>query len=237
MLGLLVILLISWGLLFLVEKKNLGAIGIAPTPKHLAQFLAGFAIIVIFCSILVYIETVLKAVQWESKGFHTKVLFKAFIYHIKSALTEDLVFRGALLYVLIKRLGHRWAIFLSALCFGVYHVFSYGITTERWVLIGYVILITGVTGYVWAYAFYKTKSIYIGLGLHLGYNLLMSCFYESQPYGELLFGELAKTDLSEPYETYYAFFRGLFPSVMTLLVLILLNRSRLILSKNKSEQE
>ncbi len=232
MLGLLVILLISWGLLFLFEKKNLGALGIVPTPRHLAQLLVGFAIIVVICSVLVYIETLLKAVQWEFKGFRPKIFFKALIYHTKSALTEDLVFRGVLLYILIRRLGYLWAILLSALCFGVYHVFSYGITAERWILIGYVVLITGFTGYVWAYAFYKTKSIYIGLGLHIGYNILMSCFYESQPYGELLFGELAKTDLSEPYEMYYTFFRGLFPSIMTLLSLKLLNRSRLIVPKN-----
>jgi hypothetical protein len=120
---------------------------------------------------------------------------------------------------LIRRLGAKWAILISAVFFGVYHVFSYGITGERAILIAYVVLITGFTGYVWADAFHKSKSIYFGLGLHVGYNMLMACFYEAQPYGELLFSELSRTDLVEPTKSYYSLFRGLFPTVLTLILL------------------
>jgi hypothetical protein len=33
------------------------------------------------------------------------LFFDSFIYHLKSALSEDLVFRGILLYILIKKIG------------------------------------------------------------------------------------------------------------------------------------
>ncbi|MEL6810121.1 MAG: CPBP family intramembrane glutamic endopeptidase [Bacteroidota bacterium] len=224
MIGLLVLLIISWGLLFLFEKKNLNAVGIIPTPQRLLQFFIGFVLIVAICLILIYIDTWAKSIQWEFLGTSFKTFYKAFIYHLRSALTEDLVFRGAVLYVLIQRLGAKWALWISALCFGVYHVFSYGILQERWILIFYVILITGFTGYVWAYAFHKTKSIFIGLGLHVGYNMFMTCFYESQPYGELLFSEVSRIELSEAADSFYSFFRGLFPTVITLISLKLLFR-------------
>lgn len=233
MIGLLVILLISWGLLFLIEKKNLNAIGIFPGKNRLLQFAIGLVMIVVFCLMLIFIETRLKSIKWQFSGFRIRPLIDAFVYHLRSALTEELIFRGAILYILIQRLGPKWAILISAVFFGVYHVFSYGMTNERWVLIGYVILITGFTGYVWAYAFYKTKSIYLGLGLHLGYNLLMSCFYESQPYGELLFTEVSRVDLGEPAESFYAFFRGLFPTVMTLILLNLMLRKGIIRVSDK----
>ncbi len=150
MIGLLVLLVISWGLLFLFEKKNLNAIGVVPTFQRLIQFFVGFALIVVICLILIYIETWVKSVQWEFLGTRYRVLYEAFVYHLRSALTEDLVFRGAALYILIQRLGARWAIWISAVCFGVYHVFSYGILEERWILIVYVVLVTGFAGYVWA---------------------------------------------------------------------------------------
>jgi membrane protease YdiL (CAAX protease family) len=54
------------------------------------------------------------------------LFFDSFIYHLKSALTEDLAFRGALLYILIKKIGVQKGFFLSAITFGIYHWFSYG---------------------------------------------------------------------------------------------------------------
>ena len=235
MIGLVVILLISWGLLYLFEKKNLSAIGLLPNGKRLLQFAMGIVLIVLICLILLGIETQVKSIEWQFLGFEIGTMADAFIYHLRSALTEDLVFRGALLYILIQRLGIKWGLLISAICFGVYHVFSYGMLTERWILITYVIVITGFTGYVWAWAFYKTRSIYLGLGLHVGYNMIMSCFYESQPYGELLFTQLSSVDLVDPMASYYSIFRGLFPTALTWITLEMMLRSGIIGSTEKIE--
>ncbi|MEM7186134.1 MAG: CPBP family intramembrane glutamic endopeptidase [Bacteroidota bacterium] len=235
MLGLLVLLLVSWGLLFLFERKDLRAIGILPCPKHLIHWLLGMTLIVVFCLTLIGIETRIKTVEWNYQGLRFGLLLDAFVYHLRSALTEDLVFRGALLYLLIRRLGARWGILLSAICFGIYHVFSYGITGERWILIAYVILITGTTGWVWAYVFHKTRSIYLGLGLHIGYNLVMSCFYEAPLFGELLFSAISSTELSEPGQSFYTFFRGLFTPIATLATLVFLFRHPWFKARNISE--
>ena len=67
-----------------------------------------------------------------------------------------------------SKIGAKKAILISAIVFGVYHIFSYGMTGDKIIPILYVTLITGFTGYVWAYTFYKTKSVMLALGFHLG---------------------------------------------------------------------
>ncbi|WP_104736418.1 CPBP family intramembrane glutamic endopeptidase [Hanstruepera ponticola] len=225
MLGLLVIIIVSWVLLHLIEKKNIDVLGIVPSFKSLGQFALGFLVISIIVLLNIFFETQILNVEWESKTIDYAIFFNAFLYHLKSALTEDLVFRGAILYILINRLGAKWGVLISALCFGIYHVFSYGMASDRIVPILYVIIITGFTGYVWAYTFYKTKSIMMGLGFHLGVNLINACFFESQPYGELIFTEVSRINISEWNNFLFLIFKGLFPSIFTLIFIKYLLKS------------
>ena len=233
MLGLLIIIVVSWVLLHFIEKKNIEVLGIIPTGKRMVQFLIGLVFIMLITLLNIYIETIVLKIDWQ---FQTSInynqIFDAFIYHIRSALTEDLVFRGAILYILINRLGAKWGILISAMCFGVYHVFSYGMTEARIIPILYVILITGFTGYVWAYTFYKTKSIVLALGFHLGVNLMNTFFFESQPYGELIFEAITKIELVDWSWLGFNLFKGLFPSIMTLLFVKLLLKYDLKKIKN-----
>lgn len=217
MLGLLIIIVISWLLLQFFEKKSIDALGIMPSVNRAFQFFVGFIVISLIVLINIYVETRILNIDWELKTVSYRTIFNALWYHLKSALTEDLVFRGAILYILIKRIGAKWAILISALFFGVYHVFSYGMTGERLIPILYVILVTGFTGYVWAYSFYKTKSIMMGLGFHLGVNIINTFFFESQPYGELIFKAISKVELRDWDWLYFSLFKGLFPSIVTLI--------------------
>jgi membrane protease YdiL (CAAX protease family) len=227
MLGLLVIVLVSWGLLYFIEKEHLDAIGIIPFPKRIVQFLVGLVVIVILTLTNLYIQTKTESITWKSHPVDYAILWDALVYHLKSTLTEDLVFRGVILYILIKRIGVNKALLLSTAAFGLYHWFSYGILNERWMLLAYVFLITGLNGYVWAYSFYKTRSIFLPLAFHLGSNFTMSCFLESQPYGELLFSIVSKTDLTGWSGFFYSFFKGLFPGIATFICVKLLLRMRL----------
>ena len=132
MLGLLVIIVISWGLLYLIERKNIEVLGIIPYPNRIFQFVIGMVFMMLLNLLVIYIESIVLNVDWELKrGINYKLIFESFIYHIRSALTEDLVFRGAILYILISRIGGEKAILISAIFFGVYHVFSYGMTGDR----------------------------------------------------------------------------------------------------------
>lgn len=217
MLGLLVIIVVSWLLLHFIEKKNIDVLGVVPNVSRLGQFLIGFLVMTIIVLINVCIETFVLKVEWKVNTLDYTALFNAFIYHIRSALTEDLVFRGAILYILIKRIGATKALWLSAIIFGVYHWFSYGIIGERIILLAYVFVITGFTGYVWAFTFSKTKSIMMGLGFHLAVNFTNACFFESQPYGELIFLEVSRLEIKDWNWLFFNLFKGLFPSIITLI--------------------
>ncbi len=217
MLGLLVIIVISWLLLHFFEKKNINVLGVIPNTNRLRQFLIGLLVIIVITLLNIYVETLILKVDWKLNAISYHEIINALWYHLKSALTEDLVFRGAILYILISKLGVKWAIWISAVVFGIYHWFSYGIFGESVILLAYVFLITGFTGYVWAYTFYKTKSIMMGLGFHLGMNFINVCFFESQPYGELIFQEVSRISLKDWNWLYFSLFKGLFPSIITLI--------------------
>ncbi len=203
-------------LLHFIEKKNIDCLGIIPYGKRITQFFVGMVFIMLINLVNIYIETIVLKIDWKLQpSINYQFIFNAFVYHIRSALTEDLVFRGAILYILINRLGAKWGILISALCFGVYHVFSYGINGDRVIPILYVILVTGFTGYVWAYTFHKTQSIIMALGFHLGINLVSCFFFESQPYGELIFTEISRANIWGWNKLLFLIFKGLFPSIMT----------------------
>lgn len=233
MLGLLVIIVISGFLLYVFEKENIHVLGVFPVREKTTQFLIGFGVIMLISLVNILIEKFVLKVEWQLASFDYRTILSALWYHFKSALTEDLVFRGAILYILIKRLSANKAIVMSAIVFGVYHWFSYGIIGERVILLAYVFLITGFTGYVWAFTFYKTKSIMLGLGFHLGVNFINACFFTSQPYGELLFQVVSKVNLQDWNWLWFHLFKGLFPSVATL---IFVKQYLKILSYNSPKQ-
>lgn len=105
----------------------------------------------------------------------------------KAAFFEELIFRGALLYLLIKRLGINWACLISASVFGIYHWFSYQMFDRGLIPMVYVFLLTGAGGFMFAYAFAKTKSLYAPLGLHFGWIAISIVVFSAGPLGNSLF--------------------------------------------------
>ena len=106
------------------------------------------------------------------------------------------MFRGALLYILIRRLGRNKSVLISACAFGIYHWFSYGIFGNPIPMV-LIFLGTGLMGYAWAWAFAKTRSIMLPFGLHLGWNFVHNSIFSKGPLGDLLLisqGEQAMGD-------------------------------------------
>ncbi|WP_020537322.1 CPBP family intramembrane glutamic endopeptidase [Lewinella cohaerens] len=186
MIGIIIILAISWLLLFLIEKKSILSLGILPIIKRLKEFLIGFLITAILCAIVQYTESLLKSSTWVSNETITPlIILKSFWWDLKSVLTEELIFRGAILYILIQKIGTNKAILISAITFGIYHWFSFGVLGNI-LAMALVFLGTGVMGYAWAWAFAKTKSIMLPLGLHLGWNFIHNTIFSKGPLGELV---------------------------------------------------
>ncbi|QED38022.1 CPBP family intramembrane metalloprotease [Antarcticibacterium arcticum] len=186
MIGIFVALAISWLLLYLIEKKNIFALGFLPLGKKLKQFLIGFLITGILCILAQYLESYLKSSTWIlNKNITSEIILKSFWWDFKSVLREELIFRGALLYILIQKIGSRKSILISAIAFGIYHWFSYGVLGNVMAMI-LVFIGTGLMGYAWAWAFSKTKSIMLPFGLHLGWNFFYNTIFSKGPLGELV---------------------------------------------------
>ena len=98
---------------------------------------------------------------------------------------EELLFRGALLYIAIKIFGIRNACIISSVAFGIYHWFSYGIWGDIIQMI-YIFILTGIGGLLFAYSFALTKSVYLPVGLHLGWNLVSVVVFSQGPLGDQL---------------------------------------------------
>ncbi|MGQ3088461.1 lysostaphin resistance A-like protein, partial [Flavobacterium sp.] len=88
----------------------------------------------------------------------------------RAVLYEELIFRGALLYLLIQKTGTNRAMLVSSAAFGIYHWFAwqaFGNPVQMLV----IFLMTGSCGYIFALAFVRTRSMYLPFALHLGNNI------------------------------------------------------------------
>ncbi len=197
MIGILVALAISWLLLFLIEKKSVLSLGFLPIIKRLKQFLIGFLITAILCAIVQYSESLLKSSNWIlNEKITSLIILKSFFWDLKSVLSEELIFRGAILYILIQKIGSKKAILISAIAFGIYHWFSFGVLGNIVAMI-LVFIGTGLMGYAWAWAFAKTKSIMLPLGFHLGWNFINNTIFSKGPLGELVLTSQGGNELSD----------------------------------------
>ncbi len=187
MIGILVLVALSGLLLYLLEKKSLLALGFLPVGKRLKQFGLGFLITAILCVLVQLLESYLKSASWVlNPDIDSLTVVKSFWWDVKSVLTEELLFRGALLYILIRMIGSKRAVLISAIAFGIYHWFSYGVLGNVMAML-IVFIGTGLMGYAWAWAFAKSKSILLPFGFHLGWNFTYNTLFSKGPLGELVF--------------------------------------------------
>lgn len=186
MIGILFQLFASAALLWFVEKQPLTVLGVFPLRVRARQFIFGFFITACLCSLSQFLYSSLTASLWALEPVYTHLrLLNAIFKDVKSVLFEELIFRGALLYLAIKKLGTHKAILLSAIAFGVYHWFSFGAFGNP-VLMTYVFLSTGLTGFVWALAFAKTKSMALPIGFHMGWNIFYNSVFSRGPWGSVM---------------------------------------------------
>lgn len=97
-------------------------------------------------------------------------------YLFKSVTFETLIFEGALLYILIQRIGAAKAILVSGFAFGIYHWFSWNLFGQP-AAMAIVFVTTGLAGWLWALAFRVTGSIYLPFALHYGVNFASSILF------------------------------------------------------------
>ncbi|HEX6889948.1 MAG TPA: CPBP family intramembrane glutamic endopeptidase, partial [Chryseolinea sp.] len=174
----------SWLILRYVEEKDLSVLGIVPTKKRVGNFVYGIIASTITCGIYYLAIAYAAGGIWSiNEAFIRQSFLYGSWWTFKSVLFEELIFRGALLYVLIQRLGLKAGCFISAFCFGIYHWFSYNVNGDIFQMI-VILIMTGIAGLMFAFAFGITKSLYLPIGLHFGWNFVSTVVFSNGPLGK-----------------------------------------------------
>jgi len=188
MVGLLVVFILSWLILWFFSKEHITVLGIIPSSRRSKEFSTGFILMAIMSTINLLGQGYFKEISYaQNSDYGIWESLNAIWWTLKADLLEELVFRGAVLYILIKKMGIVKACILDAIAFGVYHWFSYEMFGGRIVPMIYVFLLTGASGWMFAFAFAKTKSLYASLGLHFGWIVVSIVIFSAGPLGNQLF--------------------------------------------------
>lgn len=182
MIGIILIIL-SW-LMLRLQRRPLSALGFDRPGRRFAELLIGLLVAGAFAGSQFLLTAFLAGFDWVvNPQFRPALLVESLRWNVNSVLFEELLFRGYLLYKAIEYLGARKACLLSAVAFGIYHWFSYEIFGQ-WTTMLYVLLMTGTFGWMLAWAFARTGSIFLPIGLHLGWNLVTILIFSNGPLGD-----------------------------------------------------
>ncbi|HWZ03923.1 MAG TPA: CPBP family intramembrane glutamic endopeptidase [Mucilaginibacter sp.] len=196
MIGIIIELLISWLLLKYVQHENLNVLGLAPGRRRLFDLLSGLLLPLVYVCVFEFaVAAVVHNPYKLHPGYRPVDFGHACWYLLKSVAYEDLLFRGALLYILMQKIGMQKAMLISAVAFGIYHWFAWGALGNPAAMV-IIFLMTGSAGYIYALAFERTSSMYLGAGLHFGIDFATSVlFSQDKSIGQQL---LVKTFSKDP---------------------------------------
>lgn len=231
--GLIVELIISWLLLWIFCKQSLLSLGIVPTKSRLLNLFFGFLIAVACCTVYYLSFTAFANIRWTlNHEFTGQAFLSSSWWTLKSVLYEEFIFRGALLYLLIKKLGINTACITSDTCFGIYHWFTSGAMGNP-LQMTFVFLITGIWGLMFAIAFARTKSLYLPIGLHFGWNIISTVIFSQGPLGnQLLIGSDGQKLGGILSLTVFLFQLFAVPLITYLYLILLSKKQDLLLAQN-----
>lgn len=217
MLQLIGLLLISWLIIWLFTKGNLSVLGLTPTTERLQYF----AVLFIASSILSSTTFILRMYFAEEKYILTSTLSLHSIlleiwYQFRTVMTEELVCRGALLYILIKKIGQTKAIIITSVFFAVLHWINAGVWGNI-IQMTIVFSFTFAMGLLLALSYAKTFSLLIPFAIHFGWNLMQNYIFPDTAIGNHIL--ILATPPPEVTISYLAFFTMLLlPKISILIV-------------------
>jgi membrane protease YdiL (CAAX protease family) len=237
MVGIIVQLVISWFIVWLYERNDLRVLGLFPTKTRLKDFLIFFTLTALCCASGFFLKMYFSSIRWELNPDLTYGLIaKGIWWNIKSVLFEELIFRGVLFYILIKKIGVTRALLFSAVAFGIYHWFSFGVIGNI-PQMSITFLLTGTMGLLFAYGYAKTMSLYIPIAIHLGWNITQGLVFSDGPVGNGIFKPVSEEGFRT--DSYFIFFTVFLVPIVSALVLntFLLKKKRQVeLLENNRQQ-
>lgn len=177
MLQLIGLLAISWLLVWLFSKKNLSVLGGQPTKERLFYFIILFIVSSLISATTFLLKMYFAKEEYTlNQSLTTEIFFTEIGKQIRTVLTEELVCRGVLLYLLIKKIGQTKALFFSSLFFAALHWLNSEIWGNGMQMI-LVFIFTFTMGFLLAYSYARTYSILMPFAIHLGWNLTQNFIF------------------------------------------------------------
>lgn len=140
-------------------------VGLSLSGTRLTQFGVGVALgaAMVFTWCLVFRAGF--GIRWERNVQVTGFFWLAGVwFYLKSAVFEELVFRGYGFVRLSESLGFRAAQALTAILFAVYHVLNVGMPLVP------ALLFTGMGSLLFGYAFMRSGGVMLPIGMHAAWN-------------------------------------------------------------------
>ena len=149
-----------------VDRRPLSAFGVGFPPhwqRHLGAGLAlaggMLAALIAGCYAFGYVS-----VRWTGRQVPASTLFATFSLLLLAAVTEELVFRGFPLQILVDGLGRWPAVIVMSVIFGGTHLQNPNAS-----LLGSAN--TVIAGILLSLAYVKTRSLWLPYGIHVGWNV------------------------------------------------------------------
>ena len=217
MLQLIALLAISWFIIWLFEKENLSVLGLGLTNERLKYFSLLFLVSsIISASAFLLKIYIAKEVYILSQSLTTKSILVEIWNQFRSVLTEELLCRGVLLYILIKKVGQTKAIIFSSILFAALHWLNVGIWGSPIQMI-VVFSFTFTMGLLLAYAYARTFSLWIPFAIHFGWNLTQNFIFPDTSSGIHIF--ILAAPAPEVTVSYFAFFTMLLlPKISVIII-------------------
>jgi membrane protease YdiL (CAAX protease family) len=187
MLQLIGLILISWLLIWLFEKGNLSVLGLTPTAERLK-----------YSAILFIVSGILSATAFFLRMYFAKEIYtlnpsltinsvlSETWHQFRTVLTEELICRGALLYILITKIGQIKAIVITSVFFAVLHWINAGVWGNL-TQMTMVFTFTFAMGLLLAFSYAKTFSLLIPFAIHFGWNLTQNYIFPDTAAGNHIF--------------------------------------------------
>jgi membrane protease YdiL (CAAX protease family) len=225
------LLAISWLLIWLFEKGNLSVLGLRPTASKLKISAILFIVTAICCSTAFFMRMYFTKEQFSvNPQLNTSLAGNGIWVNFKSVLFEELLCRGVGLYILIKWLGAKWAILISAVIFGILHWLNAGVwgNGEQMAI---VFAYTFTFGLLLAYAYARSLSLYLPFAIHFGWNLTQNFIFPENLNGNTFFVMVLQPVVTISYFVYFTMI--LFPKISAILIdYLLIKRSKSIIQTN-----
>lgn len=187
MLQIIGLLAISWLIVWLFERKNLSLLGLTPNKERLKLVFLLFIVTAICCATTYLMKIYFAKEQYTlNPKLTANLIFSGIWETLRGVLTEELICRGVLLYILIRKVGSKWAIVISTVVFGLLHWLNNGIFGNI-IQMSIIFVFTFGIGLLLAYSYAKTFSILIPTAIHFGWNLTQNFIFPDRPEGNHIF--------------------------------------------------